>query len=290
MAPSKPAIALISLLAGVVGCASGQATQAPTPAPAAVPARCLDVARPYAAPAVDRPKSFLEAHEAFVAGQAAEAEGDTEAAQAAFAKAVAADPDHGLARIALAEAHWLTDNDVEAIRGHLASAVLLLPDNPRAHLRLADAQAELGAHAQALVHWQCALDLKPSMVAAHIALARHYLDRGKPVAAERHVRSALEVEPEDYRHHSLLAQALAGQTRFAPAGEAAARAAELVGRSAALFRRAAGLFDKGDRPARAAEMRAQADRIDPPAEKRKLRPLRKRKRRGKAKRRRRSKR
>lgn len=265
----------LALALALAGCASSPEPRARVADRPDVPERCLAEPRAHADLAPGRPRSFLAAHEAFSEGQSAQAAGDMEAARAAFERAVTADPTHGLARIALAEAHWRTDNDAEAIRAHLAAAVLLLPENPRAHLRFADASAELGDLDAAVTHWRCALTLKPGLPAAHVALARHLLGAENPEEAEAHVRAALAEEPSDYRHHVLLAQALEGQARLDAAAAATARAAELVGRSAPLYRRAASLFDRAGAPERADRMRALADEIDPPRERRDLRPLRK---------------
>ena len=219
-----------------------------------------------------QPRDFLRAHEAFEAGRGLAEAGRAEEAKAALEAAVAADPGHGLAHLALAEAHLLTDNDVQAIRRHLATAVVLLPSNPRAHLRFANASAEAHDPEAAVVHWRCALGLKAGLAEAHAQLARYLLATGQPSAAEVEIRAALAAEPEAYPHHVLLAEALEAQA-------AVERAARLVGRSAALFRRAAILYAGAGATTEADQMRAEADELDPPRAPRDLRPLPRRKKR-----------
>ncbi|MCA9550362.1 MAG: tetratricopeptide repeat protein [Myxococcales bacterium] len=273
---------LAASLALLVACA-GPPPQRARPKPAVatpVQDRCLVRPTALALPLnPELPRDFLVANEAFEAGRALAEAGQPLAAMERFEDAVAADPGHGLAHLALAEAHLFTDNDVQAIRRHLATAVVLLPSNPRAHLRFANASAEANDPEAAVTHWRCALALRPELAEAHAQLARYLLAAGQPLEAEAEIQAALKAEPDAYPHHVLLADALEAQARPLDAARAVERAARLVGRSAALFRRAATLYDAARAEGDADEMRAEADRLDPPAEPRALRPLLKRRKR-----------
>ncbi len=240
-----------------------------------MPTRCLQYPTAIAQLKPDVERSYSAAHVAFVRGEAAEAEGDLQAARTAYAQAVTADPSHGLARLALAEAHWATDNDLERIQRHLAAAVVLLPRNPRAHLRFADASAQRDQPEIAQIHYLCAVELQPDLPTAHAQLARHALGADKPADATRHVRQALSSTPGNYRYHLLLADSLKAQGRLQPAAEAAEQAAKLVARSAALYRKAARLYEDAGSNDDATRLRRVADELDPPPAARKLRPLRK---------------
>jgi len=251
-----------------------------------VPSECLKAPQQYAQLDPTGPRSFVKAHEAYSRGQTLMDAGQTGPAQDAFTQAVQADPSHGLARIALAEAHWLTDNNAPLIREHLAAATLLLPNNPRAHLRFADINAELDEGKVAARHYRCALALSPDLTAAHVRLARHALGAGQAAEAEAHIRAAIAAEPKQYLHLILLSQALKAQARTRDAAKAAEDAAVLKGTSAPLYRRAARLYEDASAPKDALRLRRIADELDPPKEARDLRPLRKARPRKKRKRRR----
>lgn len=240
-----------------------------------VPSACLVHPQRFAQLDLSQPRSFLRAHEAFARGRERMEAQEMAEAQAEFEQAVKADPSHGLARIALAETHWLTDNDVQVIRRHLAAAVVLLPENPRAHLRFADVSAELNDSEVAIQHYECALALSPGLARAHAQLGAQLMRAGRLAEAEEQLRAALKIEPEEYRHRIVLSQILEAEARPKDAAAEVERAAKLVKTSAALFRRAARLYDAAPAPADADRMRAAADALDPPAEARELRPLRK---------------
>lgn len=250
-----------------------------------MPTECLKAPQQYAQLDPTGPRSFVKAHEAYTRGQTLMEAGQTGQAQAAFTQAVQADPSHGLARIALAETHWLTDNNAPLIREHLAAAALLLPQNPRAHLRFADINAELDEGEVAARHYRCALTLSPDLTAAHVRLAKHALGASQAAEAERHIRAAIAAEPKQYLHLVLLGQALRAQGRPQDAAKALEGAAVLKGTSAPLYRRAARLYEDAQAPKDALRMKRIADDLDPPKKTRSLRPLRKARPRKKRKRR-----
>lgn len=271
--PQVKAICIAACVISLVGCAtSAEGPNVSTEV--AVPARCLEHPKAIAHLPADETRSYSAAHAAYVRAEAAEAKGDMQAAREAYAEAVTADPSHGLARLALAEAHWATDNDLERIQRHLAAAVVLLPRNPRAHLRFADACAQLDLAEIARTHWSCAIELKADLPTAHAELARYALTAGKPAEATRHIRSALGSDAKNYRYHLLLADSLQAEGEARPAAHAAEQAAVLVGRSAALYRKAARLHEDANSTDDADRLNRIADEIDPPPEGRKLRPLR----------------
>lgn len=206
------------------------------------------------------------------------AEGDHIGALAAYRRALAADPVHGLTHLAKAESHLVTDYDVEQMRHHLATAVVLLPTNPRAHLRLANFAADVGEKEVAVTHWRCALELKPSYAEARFFLARHLVATGSVAEAEVELRRVLAEGKRTVTTLVLLAEALEAQGKLLEAAQRVEEAAQEAKTSAVLYRRAGTLYESASSPLSARRVRAKADRLDPPPKTRRMRPLRKRRR------------
>ncbi len=216
-----------------------------------------------------------EAQEELQRGLALAKDGDHFAAIEAFDRSLLADPYSGLTYLASAESHLFTDNDPAKMRSDLATAVLLLPQNPRAHSLLADYLAEVGEANEALTHWRCALALKPSYDEARVALARYLLSLQRPLEAETELR-AIQNGIDAVQVLVLLGDALAAQGKLLEAAKQIEDAARRAGTSASLLRRAGDLYEAAKSPMSARRVRAQADRIDPPSAKRKMRPLKQR--------------
>jgi predicted CXXCH cytochrome family protein len=179
--------------------------------------------------AAERPEAHVN-----IAGLLA-ARGDAAGAEAAFAAALARDPDHLMALVNLA--------DFEAARGRPAAAeaalrraVLAHPDEPEAQYALAMALVRRGAPAEALPALATAAALRPAepryayaealvlhrlgriddavaALARHpghlpslIAMATFERDRGRLAAAERHAAAAAALDPANRDAASLLAE------------------------------------------------------------------------------------
>ena len=223
-------------------------------------------------------KSAANAQQEFKSGLALAKTGKHQEALQAYSAALQSDPAHGLTHLFKAESHLYTDNDVEAMRKHLSLAILLMPNNPRAHHRFADFSADNGDSEAALRHWRCALDRKPGLDDARLRLAQQLYSEQKLDKAKEHLQPLLQAQP-DVRTLVLASQIHAAEGEMFKAAKDMERAAEVAGESAALLRRAADLYERAESPLSARRARGRADRIDPPKERRKMRPLRKRKRR-----------
>ena len=224
-------------------------------------------------------RAFLEGLELSRAGQHAEA-------VTRYEVAIAADSGHGLAHLEQAESNLFMGKDPLTLEPVLARAVELMPQNPRAHMRYAEVLADIGRPGDAEEHWRRALVLKPELIDPRLQLAA-LLERGGELhAARSELERAVIIQPRDVRARMRLGELLEGQRRFEDAALHVEIAADAA-RSAPLYRRAAALYESAGRLRLADELRARADRIDPPAETRKLRPLPKaRKKKGRKKRRR----
>lgn len=224
-------------------------------------------------PQADR--DFDRADASYSIGEELFESGDYTAALEAFRRAVTLDPMHGLAQLELAQAHLYTDNDHGAMYRALASAVQLLPRNPRAHMRYAALAADAQQTDVAIRHFECALALKPGTTEARYALAKQYLKKQDALAAEEQIRRALQDDQSNAQAHVLLGDVLEAKGEPLAAGQSVETAARMVKKSAVLYRRAGSLYEVAGDEAAAARVRQVADEIDPPQEKRDLRPLRK---------------
>lgn len=289
----------VCALFGAMACSSNGAppgySGSPGPAPSGsnngrakstVASECLQGPKQAAKLAEEPERDFGRADTAYRIGVELATSGDHAAAQEAFERAVRADPMHGLAHLALADTHLYTDNDQSKMHQHLAAAVVLLPENPRAQLKYAELESDRDNAEAAIRHWQCALALKPGLADAHYGLARVFLRTAKPAAAEKEVRAAIATDTKNVRFQMLLADVLEAKGEPLGAAKAAEAAAEIVESSAALYRRAGTLYAAAGDEDAASRVRRVADRIDPPAEERDLRPLRKARKKRKRRRRR----
>jgi tetratricopeptide (TPR) repeat protein len=209
----------------------------------------------------------------FQKGRLAAGAGDHAAAIDAYGRAIAADPNLGLAYVEKAESHLLFDNDQLAINALLVRAIALLPDNPRAHLRYAEVLRADGDEAGAEREWRSALALRSDLSEARIGLADLLARRGDRAGATAELERVIRERPTSVQARVQLAELLDSSGRTLDAAkqlEAAARAAE---RSADLYRRAARMYETAGDARTAASLRAIADRLDPPGKIRKLRPL-----------------
>ena len=250
----------------------------PTRTPMAADPNDPCVAAAIKAAQIDRegPRDFREAKLAFDRGIGLQQNGRHAEALVEFRNAVAADPTFGLAYLEAAFSHLYTDNAPDALSRYLSSAVILLPKNPRAQLQFARFQREVGDAKLAERHFGCALAAAPQWATAHESLARLYLTQGRIDEAETRARSAVTLAPDETTYRVLLADVLSAREMWMEAGAEVERAAQQIGRSAALYRRAADLYARAGANGDADRLRAVADEIDPPPERRRLRPLRKR--------------
>jgi Tfp pilus assembly protein PilF len=269
-----------------LGAESGAKTSpAAAPAPVlptrpAVNAVCdaaWDLIKPPPPLPADRPREVKKAEAEFARALSLATEGDHAAAREAFGSAIAADPYYGLAYLGKAESHSLTDNDLVATRSLLERAVELLPENPRVHLRYGEYFAETGKKPEAEAEWRCALELRKDLVEARLHLARLILERGDAESAQMELRTAIASSPGDVQAHVLLGDVLESQKKFLDAAKEIEAAAQLAAKSASLYRRASVLYQAAGNLLAAKRTKKAADRLDPPPQNRKLRPLLKRK-------------
>jgi tetratricopeptide (TPR) repeat protein len=261
-------------LVWAASCASG-----PPPVEAAPAAprttECTEYpARQAQRPSPAGPRDFRAAQAAFTSGLALlEAERFDEATEV-LARAVEADPTHALAHLAKAEAHLYGDGETDRMLVHLSQAVLLRPDNPRAHAQLGSVLSSAGESRLARVHLRCALDLRPDLHEARYRLAVIQLEAGAWTQAESTLSELARYQGPDVRNQTLLGRVYERQGRYEEAAAAVERAARLARSNPVLLRRAATLYAQAGLTEQAYRARARADAIDPPPDRRDLRPLR----------------
>jgi len=243
------------------GCAGDPA---PHPAPPPV------VARP--------PRDAAAATKAYGAALVREAE-DPRAALAELDKAIAADPEHVLARLHAAELRLSLGEELARADRDLGPALKLAPDNARAHLRAGQIAQQLGDLPRAQTFLSQATKLKPDWDEPQYELADVWLRMGRAEDAVTAGRKAVELAPDRLELTMRLVGVLEGAGRPADAAKEMEAAATRIGKSAPLFRRAAELFDAAQLHEDAVRLRKVADKIDPPPvvpKKRELPPARKR--------------
>jgi predicted Zn-dependent protease len=145
-------------------------------------------------------------------------------------------------------------------------------------MRYADLKAEMGEHEVAERHWLCSLAKKPNLNQARLNLARHLVHLGKRGPAEQQLRTLTTLDPNNLSAHVLMSQSLEARGALVEAGIWMERAAQTAGGVASLYRRSARIYEAGGRSSDALRVRTIADKLDPPVEKRSMRPLRKRRR------------
>lgn len=170
--------------------------------------------------------SHVFAEEWSSTGYALNHERDAAGAEAAFQKAVAADPRWSPAWAGLGVVAS-NRGDLRAAQVFLRKAIALEPHAVMPWLTLAQVEARAARPDQAEEAWRRVLEISPREAAALDGLARALLARGRPEEAERFARRASAVSPSSAAAHLLLARSL-GALHRAPEGAAeAARAAEL---------------------------------------------------------------
>ena len=120
------------------------------------------------------------------------------------------DAHYNLGSVALAE------GDTEAAIAAYRQAIALRPDYPEAHNNLGGLLAASGVFDEALVHYRLAVRFDPRHAGAHYNLANVLLVRGETEEAIRHYRLALDAAPDDADISSGLARALAIAGERAP--------------------------------------------------------------------------
>jgi tetratricopeptide (TPR) repeat protein len=117
--------------------------------------------------------------------------------------------------------HWRNE---KALFQHAAAAT---QNNFTAHNNLGNVFSEEGKYAEAIRHFEAALEIRPDYPKAHNNLANAYIELGEFDAALRHFELALELAPESFRVHYNMARALVRLGRLEEAAEHYTRALEL---------------------------------------------------------------
>jgi tetratricopeptide (TPR) repeat protein len=119
-----------------------------------------------------------------MAGQARDALGDTDAAQAAFQSALRADPRDFTANLYLGTIH-LKRRDLEDARPLLTLALQLQPQAPQARLQMAKLNAMTGQYAEAAAALEELEKADPNWLDPHIELAPIYYKLHRPDDGQR---------------------------------------------------------------------------------------------------------
>lgn len=120
--------------------------------------------------------------------------GLTEAALAAFERAVKASPDFADAHYNLGTL-YMNRGVAGSARSELQRALALKPDYPEAHNNLGIVLAQSEQFEEAVRHFKSALSLRPNYADAINNLGRSYLESGKMDEAFQMFKKALEVKP-----------------------------------------------------------------------------------------------
>lgn len=188
-------------------------------------------------------------------------------------EAIAADPDHALARVHAAELRLELGEELARASTDLRHALTLLPTSPRAHLRagqVAWAQQDAPRAEAMLLR---AVQLKPDWLDPQLVLVDVLMHLGRAPDAVAAAEKARALAPERTDVVTRLCDTLAAAGRPADAARELEALAVRVGSSAPLFRRAARLWADAGQPAEAARLEARADKLDPPPKAKKTRAL-----------------
>jgi Tfp pilus assembly protein PilF len=112
--------------------------------------------------------------------------------------------------VALGVRTWLRNEDYRTNLWIWEDAVRQRPLNERAHDSLGNALADSGRVAEAIEHYQKALEIKPSYAGAHNNLALALVGRGSVAEAIRYYQKALEIQPSYADAHYNLGTVLIG--------------------------------------------------------------------------------
>jgi tetratricopeptide (TPR) repeat protein len=128
-----------------------------------------------------------------------------EEARSAYRRALALEPDFGLAHYGVGESFLLEGESAQALP-HLREALRLQPRDARATTSLGIARLSLGEREGAERLFTLALRLDPGLAAAHNGLAAVRAEQGRFAEAAGHVERAITLSPEDADLHLNLAQ------------------------------------------------------------------------------------
>ena len=128
-----------------------------------------------------------------------------EEARSAYRRALALEPDFGLAHYGVGESFLLEGESAQALP-HLREARRLQPQDARTATSLGIARLSLGEREAAERLFGLALRLDPGLAAAHNGLAAVRAEEGRFEEAAGHVERAIALTPEDAELHVNLAQ------------------------------------------------------------------------------------
>jgi len=131
---------------------------------------------------------------------------------------LAVDPQSSIAENNLGGVRADQKKPAEAIE-HYQRALQIRPEYAQAHYNLGVALAQQGKPAEAIEHYRQALRIKPDDALAHINWGVELAQQGKLVEAIEHFREALRIKPDDALAHRNLGEALTQQGKLTEAFE-----------------------------------------------------------------------
>ena len=146
-------------------------------------------------------------------GQRAFNAGDFEAAAAAYAKSVEANPESVTGRINLASALAGLGETDRAI-AEFREALRMVPSNPTAHFNLAMLLKQRGAEDECLAHLRAVLETVPNDLESHREVAQILVKKDRFDEAAPHLQSVVALDPTDEKARSILVRGLADSQRF----------------------------------------------------------------------------
>ncbi len=212
------------------------------------------------------------ARAAFAQGASAMDGGRAEEARDAFAKAVAAAPDWGLAHLSFGIAEQTVDPESDRALTSLEAAVRLEPENPKAHYHLGLAYDRKGRFSEAAKQYAIALERRPQMYDAQFQLANALRMSGELQAAIGAFEVLLRGEPAHIGALSALSEVYENAQRLEDAEAALQTITRLQPNVAYHQYRLAKFYERTGNANKAHAAYVRADSLKPQQQK-KMRPL-----------------
>ena len=228
---------------------------------------CIAVATAFTAKADDS-----SARTQMARGTAALNAGRNSEARDAFAAAVAAAPDWGLARLNLGIAEQALDPESDQARSELETALQLEPNNPLTHYHLGLSYDRKGRFSDAAKQFATAAQLRPQMLDAHFQLANALRMSGDDNGAIAAYETLLEHDPYQIGGLLSVAELYEKSGRYDDAERALITTTRLQPAVAYHQYRLAKFYERVGNTHKAQMAFARADRLHPKPQ-RKMRPL-----------------
>ncbi len=202
---------------------------------------------------------------------AQEAEGDSAGALETMEAVVRARPTEPLPRVEAARLLLKQGGALERAETHLDVAAAIAPDNPRVHYLQGLLWEERGQPLRAVRSYELAVFYRTSYADAHFRAGSLWVSLEDWLRAELHFRYLRRHRPEWVQARLQLAYVLEQQGRVADAERELLLLRGEQPANVLITRRMADFYERVGRPEQAAKLRTS---LEPPAPRKKMRPLR----------------